>query len=220
MKIQTRTTRHDAQHRAFPHHPHRQPAAAGLAGGLLADGQFKQCTIQPELCNDAQQQTMLLNRWYDHNEGDVWMARQELDKALADSHTLELSTGGRLRAKHILVGTGSRVSVPAVPGLADAPFWTPAQATMLREQLRRQAADAPRVDTQPARRSIALIASDTNMPKGQRSGKEAKKPKKDQSPSKPISSDAVMTLEFISYARCAVISEVISCTALTFDVSR
>jgi len=48
------------------------------------------------------------------------------------------------------------------------------------------------VDTQPARRSIAPIASDTNMPKGQRSGKEAKKPKKDQSPSKPISSDAVM----------------------------
>ena len=30
------------------------------------------------------------------------------------------------------------------------------------------------------------------MPKGQRSGKEVKKPKKDQSPSKPISSDAVM----------------------------
>lgn len=30
------------------------------------------------------------------------------------------------------------------------------------------------------------------MPKGQRSGKEAKKPKKDQSPSKPISTDALM----------------------------
>ena len=29
------------------------------------------------------------------------------------------------------------------------------------------------------------------MPKGQRSGKEAKKPKKDQSPGKPISPDAV-----------------------------
>ena len=31
------------------------------------------------------------------------------------------------------------------------------------------------------------------MPKGQRSGKEAKKPKKDQSPGKPISPDAVAT---------------------------
>jgi hypothetical protein len=30
------------------------------------------------------------------------------------------------------------------------------------------------------------------MPKGQRSGKEAKKPKKDQSPAKPISPGAVM----------------------------
>lgn len=29
------------------------------------------------------------------------------------------------------------------------------------------------------------------MPKGQRSGKEAKKPKKDQSPSKPLSPGAV-----------------------------
>lgn len=30
------------------------------------------------------------------------------------------------------------------------------------------------------------------MPKGQRSGKEAKKPKKDQSPSKPLSSGVVV----------------------------
>jgi pyruvate/2-oxoglutarate dehydrogenase complex dihydrolipoamide dehydrogenase (E3) component len=41
-----------------------------------------------------------------------------------DSHTLELSTGGRVRAKHILIATGSRISVPPVPGLADVPFWT------------------------------------------------------------------------------------------------
>ncbi|MEO5958951.1 MAG: NAD(P)/FAD-dependent oxidoreductase [Opitutaceae bacterium] len=41
-----------------------------------------------------------------------------------DPHTVELSTGGRIRAKHILIGTGSKVSVPPVPGLADVPFWT------------------------------------------------------------------------------------------------
>jgi len=41
-----------------------------------------------------------------------------------DPHTIELSTGGRLRAKHLLIGTGSRVSVPPVPGLAATPFWT------------------------------------------------------------------------------------------------
>ncbi len=41
-----------------------------------------------------------------------------------DANTIELSTGGRIRAKHILIGTGSKVSVPAVPGLAAAKAWT------------------------------------------------------------------------------------------------
>ncbi len=41
-----------------------------------------------------------------------------------DAHTLELSNGTRVRAKHILIGTGSKVSVPPVPGLADVPYWT------------------------------------------------------------------------------------------------
>jgi pyruvate/2-oxoglutarate dehydrogenase complex dihydrolipoamide dehydrogenase (E3) component len=42
----------------------------------------------------------------------------------ADAHTLELSDGRRLRGKYFLIGTGSKVSVPPVPGLADVPFWT------------------------------------------------------------------------------------------------
>lgn len=41
-----------------------------------------------------------------------------------DAHTIELSTGGRVRARHILIGTGSKVSVPPVPGLAGLPCWT------------------------------------------------------------------------------------------------
>lgn len=41
-----------------------------------------------------------------------------------DPHTVELSTGERVRARHILIGTGSKVSVPPVPGLAEVPFWT------------------------------------------------------------------------------------------------
>ncbi len=41
-----------------------------------------------------------------------------------DAHTVELSTGGSVRARHILIGTGSKVSVPAVPGLAAARAWT------------------------------------------------------------------------------------------------
>ena len=41
-----------------------------------------------------------------------------------DPHTVELSDGRRLRAKHFLIGTGSKVSVPPVPGLRGAKFWT------------------------------------------------------------------------------------------------
>ena len=41
-----------------------------------------------------------------------------------DANTLELSTGERVHARHILISTGSKVSVPPVPGLAEAPFWS------------------------------------------------------------------------------------------------
>ena len=41
-----------------------------------------------------------------------------------DPHTLELSDGKRISARHILIGTGSKVSVPPVPGLKEANFWT------------------------------------------------------------------------------------------------
>lgn len=41
-----------------------------------------------------------------------------------DPHTLELSDGRRIRAKHVLIATGSVVSVPPVAGLAETPFWT------------------------------------------------------------------------------------------------
>ncbi len=42
----------------------------------------------------------------------------------ADPHTLELTDGRKLRAKFFLIGTGSKVSVPPVSGLATTPFWT------------------------------------------------------------------------------------------------
>jgi HK97 family phage portal protein len=51
---------------------------SNLAGGLLADGIFKQITIQPELCNNAQQLTALCNRLYGHQEGDVWIAYDDI----------------------------------------------------------------------------------------------------------------------------------------------
>jgi len=41
-----------------------------------------------------------------------------------DPHTVELSDGRKLRAKYFLLGTGSKISVPPVPGLRDTPYWT------------------------------------------------------------------------------------------------
>lgn len=41
-----------------------------------------------------------------------------------DAHALELSNGKTIRARHVLIGTGSKVAVPPVPGLATAKAWT------------------------------------------------------------------------------------------------
>ena len=41
-----------------------------------------------------------------------------------DPHTLELSDGRKLRGKHFLLSTGSKVSVPPVPGLKELKCWT------------------------------------------------------------------------------------------------
>lgn len=41
-----------------------------------------------------------------------------------DAHTVELSDGRQLRGRHFLIGTGSRVSVPPVPGLKETKAWT------------------------------------------------------------------------------------------------
>lgn len=41
-----------------------------------------------------------------------------------DAHTLELADGVRLRGGCFLIATGSKVSVPPVPGLKEVPFWT------------------------------------------------------------------------------------------------
>ncbi len=41
-----------------------------------------------------------------------------------DSRTIELGDGRRLRGRRFLIATGSRISHPPVPGLADTPSWT------------------------------------------------------------------------------------------------
>jgi pyruvate/2-oxoglutarate dehydrogenase complex dihydrolipoamide dehydrogenase (E3) component len=41
-----------------------------------------------------------------------------------DPHTVELADGRTLTAKKFLIGTGSKISIPPVPGLSETPFWT------------------------------------------------------------------------------------------------
>jgi len=41
-----------------------------------------------------------------------------------DPHTIEIGKGRRISGRHFLIGTGSKVSVPSVPGLAETEFWT------------------------------------------------------------------------------------------------
>ncbi len=41
-----------------------------------------------------------------------------------DPHTLQLADGRKLRGKHFLIGTGSKISVPPIPGLKAARCWT------------------------------------------------------------------------------------------------
>ena len=41
-----------------------------------------------------------------------------------DPHTVELADGKKLTAKKFLIGTGSKISTPDIPGLASTPFWT------------------------------------------------------------------------------------------------
>ncbi len=41
-----------------------------------------------------------------------------------DPHTVRLSNGRKIRSRFFLIGTGSRVSVPPIPGLAEAKAWS------------------------------------------------------------------------------------------------
>jgi pyruvate/2-oxoglutarate dehydrogenase complex dihydrolipoamide dehydrogenase (E3) component len=50
-----------------------------------------------------------------------------------DSHTLELSNGKRLTAKHFVIATGSTIPKPSVPGLSEAGYITSDEALTLKK---------------------------------------------------------------------------------------
>lgn len=62
-----------------------------------------------------------------HRQNQIQNAKFDLyqDRAqFIDKNTIELSNGTKLRAKKFLIGTGSSVSTPDIPGLRESNFWT------------------------------------------------------------------------------------------------
>jgi pyruvate/2-oxoglutarate dehydrogenase complex dihydrolipoamide dehydrogenase (E3) component len=69
----------------------------------------------------------IIAEFADYRQRALASGRFDLIRAqarFADAHTLELSNGRRIRARSILIATGSRVAVPPVPGLAGLDCWT------------------------------------------------------------------------------------------------
>ena len=69
----------------------------------------------------------IIAEFADYREQALKSGKFDLIRAhgrFTDAHTIELSDGGKVCAKHILIGTGSKVSKPSIPGLAETPAWT------------------------------------------------------------------------------------------------
>jgi pyruvate/2-oxoglutarate dehydrogenase complex dihydrolipoamide dehydrogenase (E3) component len=69
----------------------------------------------------------LIADFADYRDQALHSGKFDLHEAYAtfvDPHTIRLSSGELLRGKHFLIGTGSKVSVPAIPGLKEASAWT------------------------------------------------------------------------------------------------
>ncbi len=69
----------------------------------------------------------IIGEFADYRAKALQSGKFDLYRAYArflDAHTLQLSNGKRIRARHVLIGTGSKVSVPPIDGLADVPYWT------------------------------------------------------------------------------------------------
>ncbi|HUG12094.1 MAG TPA: FAD-dependent oxidoreductase [Opitutaceae bacterium] len=69
----------------------------------------------------------IIGEFADYREKALNSGRFAIHRAMArfrDAHTVELSNGETLTADRILIGTGSRVAWPDIPGLAESGAWT------------------------------------------------------------------------------------------------
>lgn len=87
------------------------PAEARSYGWDIADGAFDWPTFRGRLHAELDRLEGVYRRLLDGSGVQIHDARARL----ADAHTVELSDGGRVTAKHILVATGGRPELPDLP---------------------------------------------------------------------------------------------------------
>lgn len=84
-------------------------------------------SAQPDMKAIHARKKRIIGEFADYRVKALEQGKFDLIRAQArflDPHTLALAEGRKVRAKHILIATGSVTSVPPVPGLAETPYWT------------------------------------------------------------------------------------------------
>jgi len=84
-------------------------------------------SAQADMKAVARRKNKIIGSFAAYRETQLRKGPYDLIRAYAtfiDAHTLKLSTGELISGKHILIATGSKVSVPNIPGLSSTPFWT------------------------------------------------------------------------------------------------
>lgn len=74
-----------------------------------------------------QRKRRIIAEFAGYREQQMTSGRYDLYRSGArflDAHTIKLEDGTILRGRSFIIGTGSKPSVPSVPGLAETPFWT------------------------------------------------------------------------------------------------
>ena len=96
-------------------------AQSGPAFGLRIKG------ASPDMRAIHARKRHLIEVFARHREKQLTGGKFDLIRSNArfvDRRTVELKDGRRIRAKYFLIGTGSKVCVPEIPGLKETPFWT------------------------------------------------------------------------------------------------
>ncbi len=84
-------------------------------------------TAKPDMRAMHQRKVEIIGQFAAHRREALESGKFDLVRTNArflDAHTLELADGGKISARYILVGTGSYINSPPIPGLAATRQWT------------------------------------------------------------------------------------------------